>query len=165
MKKFLAALIAFSVLAAPLAEAGSGYKKPKRHANVERIHKGGHGVYKPRKGNHNRWNNGYNGNHNRWNRRNNGNYNRWNGGHNGNNSNNNHHNNYYYDNRHNYNNNNDGGRFYKNPYFWGGVASGLIGGAIIRDQYYYDEPECETIWTQVYVSGEGYRNVQRVVCD
>ncbi len=139
MKKFLVTLFAFSILAVPMAEAGSGYKKPKRHATVERHHNGG---YKPRVRRH-------------------GNHNRWNGGHN----NNNHDNNYYYDNRHNYNNNNGGGRFYNDPYFWSGVAGGLIGGAIIRDQYYYDEPECETIWTQVYVSGEGYRNVQRVVCD
>lgn len=60
-----------------------------------------------------------------------------------------------------YNNRNN--NWYNNPYFWGGVAGGLIGGAIIRDYQY--EPECQTIWTDVYVPGEGYRNVQRVVCD
>jgi Ni/Co efflux regulator RcnB len=135
MKKFLVALFAFSILAVPMAEAGSGYKKPKRHGTIERHHNGGYKPHRPHRGRGDRYV-----------RR--------------------HGNNYYYDNRHNYNNNNGGGRyFYNDPYFWGGVAGGLIGGAIIRDQYYYDEPECETIWTQVYVPGEGYRNVQRVVCD
>lgn len=69
-------------------------------------------------------------------------------------------NNYYYYNNKNYHNNR---KFYNDPYFWGGVAGGLIGGAIIRD--YYVEPECETIWVEVYVPNEGYRRVQRVVCD
>jgi hypothetical protein len=90
-------------------------------------------------------------------------HNHWNGNHNGNHSNNNHHNNYYYDNRRNYNNNN-GGNFYKDPYFWGGIAGGLIGGAILRDQY-YDEPMCRYVWTQVFVPGYGYQDRQVEVCD
>jgi hypothetical protein len=142
MKKFLLALFAFSLLAVPMAEAGSGYKKPKRHANVERNH-GGYKHHNRRVDRHVRRNGNINGNNNRWN-----------GGHN----------NYYYDNRKNYNNNNGGGNFYNDPYFWGGVAGGLIGGAIIRDQYYY-EPECETVWFQVYVPGYGYQNQQQVVCN
>ena len=154
MKTFLIALLAFGVLAAPMAEAGNNKRKPKPHiSKVER----NHGGYRPNKHvrpnreHRNRWN----GNRNRRGNGNiNGNNNRWNGGHN----------NYYYDNRRNYNNNNGGGNFYNDPYFWGGVAGGLIGGAIIRDQYYY-EPECETIWVEVFVPGEGYRNMQRVVCD
>ena len=151
MKKFLVALFAFSILAIPTAEAESGYKKPKRHGTVERQYNGGYKPHVRRNGNHNRWN----GNRNRRGNGNiNGNNNRWNGGHN----------NYYYDNRKNYNNNNGGGNFYNDPYFWGGVAGGLIGGAIIRDQYYY-EPECETVWFQVYVPGYGYQNQQQVVCN
>lgn len=55
-------------------------------------------------------------------------------------------------------------RFYNNPYFWGGVAGGIIGGAIVRD-YNYFVPECETIWIEVYIPGEGYRQQQQVVCD
>lgn len=55
-------------------------------------------------------------------------------------------------------------RFYNNPYFWGGVAGGIIGGAIVRD-YNYFVPECETIWIDVYIPGEGYRQQQQVVCD
>jgi hypothetical protein len=66
-------------------------------------------------------------------------------------------NNYY---KYNYNYNN--GNFYNDPYFWGGVAGGLIGGAIIQDYY---QPECETIWVDVYIPGEGYRQQQTVVCD
>lgn len=69
-------------------------------------------------------------------------------------------NNYYYYNNKNYYNNR---KFYNDPYFWGGVAGGLIGGAIVRDYYY--EPECETIWVDVYVPGEGYRRSQQVVCN
>lgn len=68
-------------------------------------------------------------------------------------------NNYYYYNNKNYYNNK---KFYNDPYFWGGVAGGLIGGAIIRDYY---EPECQTIWVEVYVPGEGYRQRQQVVCN
>jgi len=152
MKKFLIALLAFSVLYIPVAEAGNGYKKPKRHANVERHHNGG---YKPNRhvrpnGKPNRWNG--NSNHGRGNI--NGNNNRWNGGHN----------NYYYDNRRNYNNNNGGGNFYNDPYFWGGVAGGLIGGAVLYDQY-YDEPVCNFVWAQVYVPGYGYQNRQVEICD
>lgn len=70
-------------------------------------------------------------------------------------------NNYY---NYNYNYKNKNQNFYNDPYFWGGVAGGLIGGAIIGNQY-YDGPECETIWVEVFVPGEGYRNMQQVVCN
>lgn len=144
MKKFLIAFLAFSFLSVPIAEAGSGYKKPKRHAHVERQHNNsGYKHNNRRVDRHVRRNGNINGNHNRWN-----------GGHN----------NYYYDNRRNYNNNNGGGNFYNNPYFWGGVAGGLIGGAILRDQY-YDEPVCRYVWTQVYVPGYGYQDREVEVCD
>lgn len=163
MKTFLIALLTFGVLAAPMAEAGNNKRKPKPHiSQVERNH-GGYRRNKhirPNREHRNRWN----GNNNRWNgngnrnRRGNGNINgnnnRWNGGHN----------NYYYDNRKNYNNNNGGGNFYNDPYFWGGVAGGLIGGAIIGNQY-YNGPECETIWVEVFVPGYGYQNQQQVVCN
>lgn len=153
MKTFLIALLAFGVLAAPMAEAGNNKRKPKPHiSQVER----NHGGYRRNK--HVRPKNYYNRQNGNRNRRGNGNINgnnnRWNGGHN----------NYYYDNRKNYNNNNGGGNFYNDPYFWGGVAGGLIGGAIIGNQYYY-EPECETVWFEVYVPGYGYQNQQQVVCD
>jgi Ni/Co efflux regulator RcnB len=139
MKNFLIALVAFSVFAAPIAEAGNGYKKPKRQTNFERQHNGG---YKPHRGRVEKHRRPNNNNH----------------------SNNNHHNNYYYDNRRNYNNNNGGGNFYNDPYFWGGVAGGLIGGAIIGNQY-YDEPICRYVWTQVYIPGYGYQSREVEVCD
>jgi Ni/Co efflux regulator RcnB len=154
MKTFLIALLAFGVLAAPMAEAGNNKRKPKPHiTKVER----NHGGYRPNK--HVRpnreYSNRWNGNRNRRGNGNiNGNNNRWNGGHN----------NYYYDNRRNYNNNNGGGNFYNDPYFWGGVAGGLIGGAIIGNQY-YDEPICRYVWTQVYIPGYGYQSREVEVCD
>lgn len=96
-----------------------------------------------------------NGNHNRYN----GGHNRYNGGHNHNN------NNRYYryneNNYYNYNNNNN--NFYNNPYFWGGVAGGLIGGAIING--IDDEPYCHEVVTRVYVEGVGYRQGTSVVCE
>lgn len=132
-------LIALALtFSASLAFAESGYRKPHRkphyNGNV-----GGH----YHGGNKNR----YNGGHNRYYG---GNNNRYYGGHN---------NNYYF-----YRGGNNGNKyFYNDPYFWGGVAGSLIGGAIIRD--YYVEPECETVWVRIYVPGKGYRNEQRVVCD
>lgn len=97
----------------------------------------------------------------------NGNHSGYRGGHNHNNNNhinNNHNNNnryYRYNENNYYNYNND--NFYNNPYFWGGVAGGLIGGAIING--IDDEPYCEEVVTQVYVEGVGYRQGTTVVCD
>lgn len=63
--------------------------------------------------------------------------------------------------------------FYQDPNFWGGVAGGLIGGAIIRQYDYdnvpppaiYQQPaECFMAWTQVYVPGKGYVPYQTTVC-
>lgn len=142
-------LIVLALLfSADIALAESGYKhkqhrKPQYHGKyVEKRH------YR-RHDNHRRW---HGGNHNNNGNNNiNGNHNYWHGGNK----------NYY-----NYNYRGGGGnrRFYNNPYFWGGVAGGIIGGAIVRD-YNYFVPECETIWIEVYIPGEGYRQQQQVVCD
>ena len=67
--------------------------------------------------------------------------------------------NYWHGNEHHNNNN-----FYNNPYFWGGVAGGIIGGAIIRDQY-YRQPYCHQVIEQVYDPNYGYVNRQYVVCN
>jgi hypothetical protein len=79
---------------------------------------------------------------------------------------------YRYKHRHKHNNNNNE-YFYQDPNFWGGVAGGLIGGAIIR-QYnyneveplpYYQQPaECFMAWTQVYIPGKGFVPYQTTVC-
>jgi len=63
--------------------------------------------------------------------------------------------------------------FYQDPNFWGGVAGGLIGGALIREYDYdnvpppavYQQPaECFMAWTQVYIPGKGYVPYQTTVC-
>lgn len=68
---------------------------------------------------------------------------------------------------------NNNNYFYQDPNFWGGVAGGLIGGAIIRQYNYdnvqpptiYQQPaECFMAWTQVYVPGKGYVPYQTTVC-
>lgn len=79
---------------------------------------------------------------------------------------------YRYKHRHKHNNNNNK-YFYQDPNFWGGVAGGLIGGAIIRQYEYdnvqpplfYQQPaECFMAWTQVYIPGKGYVPYQTAVC-
>ena len=75
-------------------------------------------------------------------------HNYWHGGHN----------NYWHGD---HNNNN---YYYQDPYFWGGVAAGVIGGAIVTDQY-RDVERCREVVTQVYVAGIGYRQGTAVVCD
>lgn len=73
--------------------------------------------------------------------------------------------NYWRGKKHNYWHGNDhNNNFYNDPYFWGGIAGGLIGGAIIRRQY-YNEPECRYVWTEVYVPEYGYQERQVEVCD
>lgn len=105
----------------------------------------------------------YNGEHHRKKHRGDG-HNYWRGGHN----------NYWRGGHNNYwrggNNNN---YFYQDPNFWGGVAGGLIGGAIIREYDYdnvpppavYQQPaECFMAWTQVYIPGKGFVPYQTTVC-
>lgn len=80
-------------------------------------------------------------------------HNYWHGGHNnywhgGNN-------NYYYG---------GGNNFYQDPNFWGGVAGGLIGGALLNG-IQNDQQDCREVVTQVYVDGIGYRQGTVVVCD
>jgi hypothetical protein len=75
--------------------------------------------------------------------------------------------------------NNNNNYFYQDPNFWGGVAGGLIGGAIIRD-YNYDyqnvpppypypeyqvQPECEIAWIRIYIPGTGYQTQQTLICN
>jgi hypothetical protein len=88
------------------------------------------------------------------------------------------HNNYWRGGNNNYwrggNNNN---YFYQDPNFWGGVAGGLIGGAIIN-QYndapapypypypeYQVQPECQLAWIRVYIPGTGYQSQQTLICN
>lgn len=85
---------------------------------------------------------------------------------------------YRYNHRHKHNNNNNK-YFYQDPNFWGGVAGGLIGGAIIRDYNYdYDnvpspypypeyrvQPECEIAWIRIYIPGTGYQTQQTLICN
>lgn len=72
-------------------------------------------------------------------------------------------------------NHNNNKYFYQDPNFWGGVAGGLIGGAIIN-QYDYDnvpppypeyqvQPECQNVWISFYIPGYGYQRQRTLICN
>lgn len=88
------------------------------------------------------------------------------------------HNNYWRGGHNNYwrggNNNND--YFYQDPNFWGGVAGGLIGGAIINQyndvppppyvyQEYQVQPQCQNAWIQIFIPGVGYQRQRTLICN
>ena len=70
---------------------------------------------------------------------------------------------------------NNNNYFYQDPNFWGGVAGGLIGGAIInqydngRPPYVYQEyqvqPQCQNAWIQVFIPGVGYQRQRTLICN
>lgn len=77
--------------------------------------------------------------------------------------------NYWHGNHHNYWHGNNNNNFYNDPNFWGGVAGGLIGGAIIGNQYdeqpIAPERNCFTALQPIYdpYYGNTYREI--VICN
>lgn len=156
LKKLGIAIIALAVTTSMAFAANDHQRRkprPHGHSGFTQKHRV---VPHNRHHNNNRWHGGnrwrHGGNHNNNGNNNiNGNNNRWHGGNK----------NYY---NYNYKGGGNGNRyFYNNPYFWGGVAGGLIGGAVINE--YYNEPECATVYRQVYDPVYGYVERAVVVCD
>lgn len=122
MKKILSALLAAAIVFAPMSTAYAG------NGNDNHKHWKKQGQNKNYNGNKRYHNNGHKKNYHRKNK------NYYRGG-----------NKYYYNGGNNYNN------FYEDPYFWGGIVGGIVGGAIINNQRNdYYEPQCYIQQVQVW---------------
>jgi hypothetical protein len=128
MKKILLALFAAAVAFAPMSTAYAG----NGNDNHKHWKKQGHN------NNHNGNKKNYHGNNKH------GNYHGKKKYHGGNN-------NYYHGGNKYYYGGNNYNNFYEDPYFWGGVVGGLVGGAIINNQRNdYYEPQCYIQQVQVW---------------